>query len=207
MMRDDDGMPKIVDHAERRAQIVDAVLTIAARDGHSELTTRAVTRELRMSIGTLWHYFATFDEIMRAAAIEVTRRTAQRIDEASAGLRGIARLEATMAQVLPIDPLTRSEAHVVVGFWGRVAVDGAEPVSESAVSWRDRFVAALHEAVSDGELVAGTPVEATADLLRSISYGQQVAHLLEPIAPADHVSLVRACIDPWRALPAGPPSS
>lgn len=197
-MREDGGMPKIVDHDQRRAQIVDAVLTIAARDGHPEVTSRAVTRELDMAIGTLWHYFPNFDEIMRAAAIEVTRRTLQRIDAASAGLRGLARLEATMAQVLPVDPLTRSEAHVVVGFWGRLATLPGEPGSPSAVSWRDRFVAALEEAVADRELVAETPCDEVADLLRSISYGEQVAYLLEPPTGGDRLRLMRACVDPWR---------
>ncbi len=197
-MRDDDGMPKIVDHAARRAQIVDAVLTIAARDGHPEVTSRAVTRELDMAIGTLWHYFSNFDEIMQAAAIEVTRRTLVRIDEASVGLRGLERLEAVMSQVLPVDPLTRSEALVVVGFWGRLALQEGGPGSPSAVSWRDRFVAAIDEAVADGELVESTPREIIADLLRSISYGQQVAHLLEPHTADDHLRLVNGCLDPWR---------
>lgn len=197
-MREDGRMPKIVDHAQRRAQIVDAVLTIAARDGHAEVTSRAVTRELDMSIGTLWHYFANFDEIMQAAAVEVTRRTVQRIDQASAGLRGLTRLEATMAQVLPIDSLTRSEAHVVVGFWGRLASQDGKFGSASAVSWRDRFVAALEEAVADGELVADTPCDVVADLLRSISYGEQVAYLLEPQGGDDQLRLLHACVDPWR---------
>jgi AcrR family transcriptional regulator len=198
-MSDDDGVPKIVDHAERRAQIVDAVLRIAARDGHPEVTSRAVTRELDMAIGTLWHYFSNFDEIMQTAAIEVTRRTLQRIDGASSGLRGLARLEATMSQVLPIDQLTRSEALVVVGFWGRLASQEGGPGSASAVSWRDRFVAALEEAVADGELVAETPCDVVADLLRSISYGQQVSYLLERQTADDQFRLVHGCLDPWRA--------
>jgi AcrR family transcriptional regulator len=191
-------MPKIVDHDKRRAQIVDAVITIAARDGHPEVTSRAVTRELDVAIGTLWHYFSNFDEIMQAAAVEVTRRTLQRIDTASAGLRGLARLEATMAQVLPADAVTRSEARVVVGFWGRLASQDRGSGSASAVSWRDRFVAALDEAVADGELVAETPCEVVADLLRSISYGEQVAYLLEPHTAGDRTRLLHGCVDPWR---------
>ncbi|CAN5377443.1 hypothetical protein BH09ACT4_BH09ACT4_22510 [soil metagenome] len=198
-MRDDGEMPKIVDHAERRTQIVDAVLTIAARDGHPEVTSRAVTRELDVAVGTLWHYFSNFDEIMQAAAVEVTRRTLVRIDQASAGLRGLARLDATMSQVLPIDTLTKGEALVVVGFWGRLASRDGVPSSASAVSWRDRFVEALDEAVADGELVASTPCDTVADLLRSISYGQQVAHLLERQTTDDHLRLLRGCVDPWRA--------
>jgi AcrR family transcriptional regulator len=198
-MRDDGGMPKIVDHDKRRAQIIDAVLTIAARDGHPEVTSRAVTRELDMAIGTLWHYFSNFDAIMQAAAVEVTRRTLERIDRASAGLRGLARLEVTMAQVVPADPLTRSEARVVVGFWGRLASHDRGSGSASAVSWRDRFVEALDEAVADGELVAETPCDLVADLLRSISYGEQVAYLLQPETTGDSSRLLRACVDPWRS--------
>jgi AcrR family transcriptional regulator len=199
MMRDDGEMPKIVDHAARRAQIVDAVLTIAARDGHPEVTSRAVTRELDLAVGTLWHYFSNFDEVLQAAAIEVTRRTLKRIDEASAGLRGLARIEATMSQVLPVDPLTRSEALVVVGFWGRLALKEGGLESASAVSWRDRFVEAIEEAVADGELVEETPRDVVADVLRSISYGQQVAHLLERQSADEHRRILHGCLDPWRA--------
>ena len=151
-----------------------------------------------MAIGTLWHYFSNFDEIMQAAAVEVTRRTLQRIDAASAGLRGLARLEATMAQVLPVDALTRSEARVVVGFWGRLASHDRGSGSASAVSWRDRFVSALDEAITDGELVEETPREVVADLLKSISYGEQVAYLLGPETPGDGTRLLHGCVDPWR---------
>lgn len=191
-------MPRIVDHAERRAQIVEALLTVAGRDGHHEATSRAVARELGLAVGTLWHYFPNFDDVVQAAAVEVTRRTLARIDAAGSGLRGLARLDAIIAQVLPVDAVTRAEAYVVVGFWGRLASRNSADGSPSAVAWRDRFVSALDEAIADGELAAETPRERVADLLHSISYGQQVAHVLEQPSADEHLRVAAACIAPWR---------
>ncbi len=82
------------------------------------MSSRAVAKELGVATGSLWHYFDGFDDVVRAAAAEVTRRTDERIAAATDGLRGLTRLRALMGEVLPVDERTRTEAHVVVGFWG-----------------------------------------------------------------------------------------
>lgn len=200
-MRQDGQMPRIVDHDERRRQIAEALLAVAARDGHESVTSRAVAKELGVAIGSLWHYFDGFDDVVRAAAAEVTRRTDARIADATAGLRGLPRLHALMREVLPVDERTRSEARVVVGFWGRIATLAATPDAgtPTLATWQDSIREALQEAVADGELHSDTPQDAVMALLRSITYGQQVVEVTEPQAEAAHLAVLDGILAPWRA--------
>ncbi|MBO9624793.1 MAG: TetR/AcrR family transcriptional regulator [Microbacterium sp.] len=193
-------MPRVVDHDERRRQIAEALLVVAARDGHESVTSRAVAKELGVATGSLWHYFDGFDDVVRAAAAEVTRRTDERIAAATAGLRGLRRLDALMREVLPVDARTRAEAHVVVGFWGRLATlastpDGATP---TLATWQDGIRESLDEAVADGELRDRTPTDAVMALLRSITYGQQVVEVTEPQDATAHLAVLHSILDPWR---------
>lgn len=194
-------MPRIVDHDQRRRQIAEALLAVAARDGHESVSSRAVAKELGVATGSLWHYFDGFDDVVRAAAAEVTRRTDARIADATAGLRGVARLQTLMREVLPISELTRIEAHVVVGFWGRLATVAPTPDAgaPTLATWEDSIRLALAEAVEHGELRADTPTEAVLALLRSITYGQQIVEVTEPQPAAVHLAVLESVLAPWRA--------
>lgn len=196
-------MPRIVDHDERRRQIAEALLAVAARDGHENVSSRAVAKELGVATGSLWHYFDGFDDVIRAAAAEVTRRTDERIAAATAGLRGLRRLDALMREVLPVDAGTRSEAHVVVGFWGRLATLAPAPDAgaPTLATWQGSIRAALEEAVADGELGADTPTDAVMALLRSVTYGQQVVEVTEPQDAAAHLAVLNSILSPWRSQP------
>ncbi len=201
MMREDGHVPRIVDHDERRRQIAEALLAVAARDGHESVSSRAVAKELGVATGSLWHYFEGFDEVVRAAAAEVTRRTDARIAAATEGLRGLARLHALMREVLPIDETTRTEAHVVVGFWGRLATLAPTPDAgaPTLATWQSSIRLALAEAVHDRELRTDTPTEAVLSLLRSITYGQQIVEVTEPQPAAAHLAVLDSILAPWRA--------
>ncbi|WP_102192442.1 TetR/AcrR family transcriptional regulator [Microbacterium aurantiacum] len=193
-------MPRVVDHDERRRQIAEALLVVAARDGHESVTSRAVAKELGVATGALWHYFDGFDDVIRAAAAEVTRRTDERITAATQGLHGLARLEAMMREVLPIDERTRTEARVVVGFWGRLATLAPIPdaASPTLATWQESIRDTLDQAVAGGELRPETPTDAVMTLLRSITYGQQVVEVTEPQDAAAHLSALDAILSPWR---------
>lgn len=194
-------MPRIVDHDERRRQIAEALLTVAARDGHDSVSSRAVAKELGIATGSLWHYFDGFDDVVRAAASEVTRRTDERIADATTGLRGLARLDALMREVLPVDDRTRTEAHVVVGFWGRLAALASTPdaAAPTRATWQDSIHDALEEAVDDGELRSDTPQDTVMSVLRSITYGQQIVEVTEPQPATAHLAVLDGILAPWRA--------
>ncbi|MCR9143355.1 MAG: TetR/AcrR family transcriptional regulator [bacterium] len=56
-------MPKIVDHAAQRAAILDQSFELFARQGYAALTMRKIAGELKISTGTLYHYFPTKENI------------------------------------------------------------------------------------------------------------------------------------------------
>lgn len=58
-------MPKIVDHAQRRREIVTAVWSIVARHGLEGVTLRAVAAEAGISAGRVQHYYATRADLVR----------------------------------------------------------------------------------------------------------------------------------------------
>ncbi|AKV85008.1 TetR/AcrR family transcriptional regulator [Microbacterium sp. CFBP9023] len=194
-------MPRVVDHDERRRQIAEALLAVAARDGHEAVSSRAVAKELGVATGSLWHYFDGFDDVVRAAAVEITRRTDERIRSVTTGLRGLSRLDALMREVLPVDAETRTEAYVVVGFWGRLATLASDPDagSPTRATWQNGISEAIDEAVADGELSPTTPKHAVMSLLRSITYGQQVLEVTEPRGADAHLAVLDSILAPWRA--------
>ncbi len=155
-----------------------------------------------MATGALWHYFSGFDEVVRAAAAEVTRRTDDRIRAAAAGRTGLDKVRAAMGEVLPLTNETRTEAAVVVGFWGRVATHDSSPDAgmPTLSLWQDVLQDGLTEAVAAGELRADAPLEAILALLRSVTYGQQVVQVTSHDAPELHLAVLESILSPWRTL-------
>jgi AcrR family transcriptional regulator len=151
-----------------------------------------VARELGVAVGSLWHYFDGFDDVIRAAAAEVTRRTEDRIRAATEGLRGLARLDAIMREVLPVDAVTRTErtSSWVLGT-SRLARPAADASMATIPLWRTETAEAL-EARSPTASCAGHLDDVLA-LLRAITYGQQIVEVAEP---ADRRAPARARGDP-----------
>jgi AcrR family transcriptional regulator len=72
-------VPKRVDHAVRRRQIVDAVWRITARGGLSAATFREVAAEAGVSVRLVQYYFGTKAELLHAANGQVAERAAARL--------------------------------------------------------------------------------------------------------------------------------
>lgn len=57
-------------HRARRLQIIDAGLTVFARQGYAGATTAAICREAGIGSGTFFHYFPTKDQLLVAILSE-----------------------------------------------------------------------------------------------------------------------------------------
>ena len=60
--------------AERRAQLIDAALRVACRDGIDAATVRAVAAEAGVSLGVVHYCFLDKDELLRAVAAAITEQ-------------------------------------------------------------------------------------------------------------------------------------
>ncbi|MGI5487498.1 TetR/AcrR family transcriptional regulator [Microtetraspora malaysiensis] len=112
-------MPKIVDHAERRDEVMAAARRVILRDGIEGATTRAIAKEAGYSNGVLTHYFADKDDILLSALRDSHRRIANRLKDKLAGLTGLAALREVLLDNLPLDEERAAETGLEVGFWGR----------------------------------------------------------------------------------------
>ncbi|GGA72291.1 transcriptional regulator [Pseudoclavibacter endophyticus] len=194
-------MPKIVDHEQRRADIISGLLRVVARDGIDAATTRALAKELGVATGSLWHYFSNFDTLVAEATARVIDLVSTRIAERTTNVRGMAKFDAIMTELLPLDDVTRNEAVIIVNLWGRLSTRTVyfEWVGTIETWWED-LRAAMCEAVEDGELVPETPVEELVQVFAAITHGQQVAHAAIPETPPEaHEAIVRTVLAPWRA--------
>ncbi|MEV6305679.1 TetR/AcrR family transcriptional regulator [Actinoplanes sp. NPDC051861] len=195
-------MPKIVDHDQRRDEIVEAYLTVVARDGLPAATSRAIAAELGVGTGALWHYFDGYDAVAAGAYQRITERTNTRIAAATADLRGLDAVYAMLREILPLVKETVDEAYVVVGFWGRLAANDKIAATRADVDehWHELLRAHLTDEVADGGLDPGIPLEDVIDVLLSIAVGQQVHAIMgsDLAEPDRQIRMIDLCLRPWR---------
>ena len=67
-------MPKIVDHNLYRKELLAKCFDLFAQRGYGSLTMRQVAKEIGVSTGTLYHYFASKEELFRQLIEEITEQ-------------------------------------------------------------------------------------------------------------------------------------
>jgi len=79
-------VPKIVDAAQRRQEIVGAVCRIIATDGLERASLREVADEAGLAVGSVRHYFDSSDDLLAYSFAAVSDRLLTRLNKALAGL-------------------------------------------------------------------------------------------------------------------------
>ncbi|WP_144671108.1 TetR/AcrR family transcriptional regulator [Arthrobacter sp. U41] len=72
-------MPKFVDAAVRRQEVVEAVFRIVAADGLERASLREVADEAELAVGSVRHYFASSDELLTHSFGVVVDRIVDRL--------------------------------------------------------------------------------------------------------------------------------
>ncbi len=116
-------MPKIVDAAERRRAVADAVFSVIGRRGLEGASLRNVADEAGLAVGSVRHYFSDHSELLIFAMKEMSRRFEERVRshvtrlssaQGEAERRAVA--EALLGEFLPLDATRREEAAVWQAF-------------------------------------------------------------------------------------------
>ena len=147
-------MPKVVDHAERRREIVMATWRVIVRNGLANTTTREIAKEAGYSNGVLVHYFKDRDDIMASALVMSHKAVRDRTDIRIRDLRGLSALRLLMIESLPLNEQCLLEAKLEACFWGAAAGNPALMAihNEEADGFRGRVRRLLEQAAEDGEL-------------------------------------------------------
>lgn len=178
-------MPKIVDHDQRRLELVDATWRIIARLGIEGATMREIAEEAGFANGALKPYFPTKDLLLTSAFGHVFNRTNQRIALVTEGLSGLPALRAFCAEVLPLDEERVNEARIVIPFWQKALNDPdmAALHSDSMNQWHATITAHTAAARAAGEIATPIADAAVADHLLNMMLGAQIVAAL---SPAEH---------------------
>ena len=175
-------MPKIVDHDQRRLELVDATWRIIAQHGIEGATMREIALEAGFANGALKPYFPTKDELITFAFSHVFNQTNQRIADTSAGKVGLEALRAFCQEVLPLDEDRIYEARIVIPFWQKALTDPAKAeLHETSMNqWRSAMDGYLRQARDRGEVTAPTSDEDIINQLLSMLLGAQIVAAMSP---------------------------
>ncbi|WP_349930446.1 TetR family transcriptional regulator [Glutamicibacter mishrai] len=134
-------MPKIVDHDQRRREIVEVTWRFIAREGIEKLNLRDLAAAAGYANGALKPYFPTRDALLAATFNFVADATNQRIYKKANGLQGLEAIEAFAREVLPLDELRRNEARIAVHFWHLALGDSklADVNASTMDQWRTKL--------------------------------------------------------------------
>ncbi|HET8878025.1 MAG TPA: TetR family transcriptional regulator C-terminal domain-containing protein [Arthrobacter sp.] len=117
-------MPKFVDAALRRQEIVDAVFRIIAADGLERASLREVADEAGLAVGSVRHYFASSEELLTHSFRVVVDRVVARLATAETRLAEArpgsgdhrSAALALLAELLPLDEERAVDACVWMAF-------------------------------------------------------------------------------------------
>ena len=72
-------MPKVVDHDQRRRELLEATAAVIAAEGIEAATVRRIAREVGCTTGLVTHYFAEKDELVIGVLHQVHSASAERM--------------------------------------------------------------------------------------------------------------------------------
>jgi len=175
-------MPKIVDHEERRQLLCEAAWRVIAREGIDNVTVRKIAGESGYSPGTLAHYFADKDAILRSALERADDNIRLRIEAMPDDLAPLTSLRRVLCEALPLDEERSFELTLDVNFWARALNQPTLRTMQHADhdEWRCRVMERVAAAKDAGEFPAHASVEDLADLLVAFVDGIGLQALIYP---------------------------
>ncbi|MBS2538798.1 TetR/AcrR family transcriptional regulator [Catenulispora sp. NF23] len=184
-------MPKLVDHAQRRAEIVDALLRTAADRGLHAVTMQSVALEAGISVRLVQYYFDTKEQLLLAALTRLAARMGERIENRlrSAGDTATPAeiVEAVMLEAIPADAEGRA-FHLVYTEYAVLSVTDAALASQPFMAEPDGMevflVRQLRAAQQAGDVDPEVDVRREAVALMAMSAGLGLSVLLGQ-RPAD----------------------
>lgn len=172
-------MPKIVDHAARRAELSTVAARVIAAGGLEAATIREIAQTSGYSKGVVEHYFDDKEQLISAALESANQRYELRVGKATDGLAGLAALHQRITATLPMSRAERDEWKVRLVFWSLAAIR-----PELRQRQRLRFGRAIQSferdiaaAVQAGEAPAGVDSRARARRLVHMTTGISAAAL------------------------------
>lgn len=179
-------MPKIVDHQQRRHELIGATWRVICRVGLHNTTVGLIAAEAGYSHGIVNHYFSNKADMLLAAHQLTFSRLKAKVDElleVSVDDSAAAKLRTVFQWMLPLDAERLTEAEVELNFWGQAVTTGDLLAARTAVletemaEWWLPLIAACR---AEGLLIGAGTDEAIAKSLMAFIDGVSAYSVLFP---------------------------
>ncbi|MBW4718466.1 TetR/AcrR family transcriptional regulator [Saccharothrix obliqua] len=172
-------MPKVIDHDQRRREIVEVAKKLIAEGGFEAATMRSIVTAAGFANGALKHYFASKDEIIAATFESVLAETARRMSELDPGASPVEALHGFVEGAMPLEPHQIASARVLLVLWERSVAnpDLARRYRDLLTTWR----AELTRRIAAASRLEPPVVGVLADEVISVTIGANVASLMHPV--------------------------
>ncbi|MEV0195483.1 TetR/AcrR family transcriptional regulator [Nonomuraea sp. NPDC050691] len=194
-------MPKRVDHEERRSQIAEAVVRIAASRGLEAASMREVAAEAGVSLRLVQYYFHTKEELLRGVLKHLGGLIAQRVARGVAALGEPVTprtfLYGALPALIPTDDESRRialayQAHYTLTLTRpELAPDGLT----YANALRDLVARHIREAQEAGQVAQGEDPRVAAGIVLALVTGLQSSVLAGQYEGTEAVALLTAHLD------------
>jgi AcrR family transcriptional regulator len=177
-------MPRVsTEHrAARRQQIVDAARVCFARDGFHQTSMQDVIREANLSVGAVYRYFPSKNDLIAALTEQVVGELAGIFDELETQdpPPGIVAVMARAVEFATANSGPDGVLRMAIQIWSESLRDPAlaEVVGTVYRRIRDILVAFAGRAIKAGELPAGTDPMAVGSVLFAIIPGYALQRVL-----------------------------
>ncbi|MEO3747393.1 TetR family transcriptional regulator [Plantactinospora sp. B5E13] len=177
-------MPRLADHEQRRTQIIDALLRIAADRGLHAATMRTVAAEAGVTVSTVQYYFHSKEQLLFAALQQLSEAVGRRVAArranstrndstgASGPLRPV--LEEWLGQLIPADAEQRAAYTVFAAYHALALTDphlAALPYARNSQDLESGLRDLLDRARRTGEVADDRDVDAEAANLLALATG------------------------------------
>jgi AcrR family transcriptional regulator len=189
------GVPKQVDHDERRRDLAEAVFEVIGARGYEAVSLRDVATQAGVSMGTVQHYFKSKDEMLLFSLGHMRARAMVRMQTALGRLTSPSRLEtigAGLRVMLPVDEPSRQEACVNIAFFSAATVTPkyADLIRDGYARLLEVSRWQLRAAAGAGELADDLDVDLEADALFLMVQGLIGPILIGLFTPDEALALV-----------------
>jgi AcrR family transcriptional regulator len=174
-------VPKVVDHAQRRRELVAATWAVVAAEGIEAATVRRIAEEAGCTTGRITHYFADKEEVLVAALRQVHRAAGKRMLAAIEQRSGLEALHAVLAEALPLDQERVLEWRVWLAFWGSAATS-ASLQAEQHQRYRE-WRGLLKRVLATAQLSADVDLDRLVDQIVALVDGFGLQGVLDPQHP------------------------
>lgn len=192
-------MPKIIDHDQRRREIVEVAKGIILKGGFEAATMRSIAAEAGFANGALKHYFPGKESIVAATFETILAQISDGVLDAGAPQSSAeATLRAFLEATIPQDPEQIAASRVLLALWEYAMSNEqlADLYRGHLRAWRTALVARMEAARAEGA-IRDQDFGLLANEYISTAVGATVINLMYP--DGDRIADYRAYIDRFLA--------